>query len=99
MEKSETTYREFPPQFPLGGIRKLLLGHPLRTSFHRHTRLGFWLGLPILAVDALSSVAYATEEILIALSTVGTALIPFALPIALVIVFLLTILVLSLIHI
>jgi len=90
-----TSHKAPPPHIPFEKVRNFFLGHPLRTSAHPSTRLGFWLGLPILAVDALSSVAYATEEILLALTVAGAALIPYALPISLVIVFLLTILVIS----
>lgn len=43
-------------------------------------RLGTAIGLAVLASDALSSVAYATEEILLALVLAGTAGLPYTLP-------------------
>jgi amino acid transporter len=53
-----------------GRIRRLLLGKPLPTARQIHERLPKFLALPIFASDALSSVAYATEEILLALAVV-----------------------------
>ena len=49
------------------------------------------LALPIFASDALSSVAYATEEILLALIIAGTAALSYSLPVAIAIVALLAI--------
>lgn len=47
------------------GFRKLIFGNPLATSVQLEHRLPILLALPVFASDALSSVAYATEEILI----------------------------------
>jgi amino acid transporter len=46
-------------------FRRMLLGNPLATSVQLEHRLPIYLALPVFASDALSSVAYATEEILI----------------------------------
>ncbi len=67
-------------------LRRLVFGHPLPSSRAEHERLGVFLGLPVFASDAISSVAYATEEILLALVLAGTAALTFSLPIAAVIV-------------
>lgn len=48
--------------------RRIFLGRPLRTERAAHERLPIPLALPIFASDALSSVAYATEAILIQLA-------------------------------
>lgn len=80
---------------PLAKIRRFLFGHPIKTSNQKHERVGFWQGLPLLAVDTISSLAYATEEILLALSIGGFHLFQFSLPIALTIILLLWTLVLS----
>lgn len=48
-------------------VKKILLGKSLRTDEIKHERLSRFWGLPILASDAVSSVAYAVEEILIIL--------------------------------
>jgi amino acid transporter len=82
--------RALPDNDPWAVVRHFLFGHPLRTSSQEKESLGFFLGLPILAIDALSSVAYATEEILIALSVAGTSLYGLSIPIAIAIVILLT---------
>jgi amino acid transporter len=80
---------------PLDKIQQLLFGHPLKTSMQKKERVGFWLGLPILAVDTISSLAYATEEILIALMIGGTQLFQLSIPIAITIILLLWTLVIS----
>lgn len=48
-------------------MKKLLFGSPLDTKSEEHERLNVPLGLAMFASDALSSSAYATDEILIAL--------------------------------
>ncbi len=59
----------------LNWIRRLLIGSPIPSSRALHERLVKLLALPVFASDAISSVAYATEEILLALVLVGTALV------------------------
>ncbi len=51
--------------------RRVLFGKPLATRHSDHQRLPVYIGLPVFASDAISSVAYATEEVLLAL-TLGT---------------------------
>jgi len=51
----------------LAQIKRLLFGSPLDTKSELHERLNILLGLAIFASDALSSSAYATDEILFAL--------------------------------
>lgn len=63
-------------------IRRLLLGKPLPTSRQSHERLPKFLALPVFASDAVSSVAYATEEILLMLMVTGGAAWRISLPIA-----------------
>lgn len=72
-------------------IRRILVGSPLPSWRALHERLPKILALPIFASDALSSVAYATEEILLVLVLAGPAVLasPDALYIALAIVVLL----------
>ncbi len=57
----------------LGAVKRLLLGRPMRSDRLGHTLLPKRIALPVFASDALSSVAYATEEILIVLSVGGIA--------------------------
>jgi amino acid transporter len=63
-------------------LRRIVLGRPLASERAKHERLPKILALPVFASDALSSSAYATEEILLALLLVGTAVFELSLPIA-----------------
>lgn len=80
---------------PFKRFFKIFLGNPLKTSAQHKETLGFILGLPILAVDALSSIAYASEEILLGLSILGASYFSFSVPIAIAIVILILTLVVS----
>ena len=51
--------------------KRLLLGRPVRSDHLGHTLLPKRIALPIFASDALSSVAYAPDEILLTLSIAG----------------------------
>ncbi|MGV0834686.1 APC family permease [Mycolicibacterium thermoresistibile] len=53
--------------------RRLLLGRPFRSDRLSHTLLPKRIALPVFASDALSSVAYAPEEIFLVLSVAGVA--------------------------
>jgi amino acid transporter len=48
-------------------IKRLLIGKPLENEALKDEKYSIFWGLPILSSDAISSVAYATEEILIVL--------------------------------
>jgi len=55
-------------------LKRILLGKPLKTSALKGERLGILWGLPILSSDAISSVAYAGQEMLLVLiPAVGVA--------------------------
>lgn len=55
-------------------IRRLLIGKPIPSSRAVHERLSKVLALPVFGSDPISSVAYATEEILLALVLLGPML-------------------------
>ena len=76
-------------------LKRFLVGNPLKTALAVHQRLSKRLALAVFSSDALSSVAYATEEILLVLVPASLALAHFSIPISLMIVLLLTILTLS----
>src|SRR6202167_2067898 len=57
-----------------GVVKRVLVGSPMQSDKLGHTLLPKRIALPVFASDALSSVAYATEEILIVLSVGGIAL-------------------------
>jgi amino acid transporter len=66
-------------------LKRLLLGRPIPTHLAHHERLSKVTGLAVLSSDALSSVAYATEEILRVLVIGGVASLGLARPIGFVI--------------
>jgi amino acid transporter len=55
-------------------VKRLVVGRPMQSDRLGHTLLPKRIALPVFASDALSSVAYATEEILLVLSAGGIAL-------------------------
>ncbi len=57
----------------LSNIKRFLLGKPIATKHAHEERLSNFLGLAVFASDALSSVAYATEEVLLILVLAGIA--------------------------
>jgi amino acid transporter len=75
--------------------RTWLIGRPLATADAPHQTIRKLVGLAVFASDALSSTAYATQEMLVILAAVGTAAFGYAFPISLAIVGLLIILTLS----
>ena len=76
-------------------LKRWLLGHPLATKQAAHERLSNPIALAVFSSDPLSSVAYATEEILLVLVLAGTAALHYSLGISLVIVGLVAILTVS----
>jgi amino acid transporter len=78
-------------------IKRILLGRPISSAEEHRTRLSKLVALPVFASDAISSTAYATEEMLIVLAGagVGASLLHFSLPISLAVAGLLAIVALS----
>ena len=76
---------------PLAGLKRLLVGSPISTAHADHERLSRATGLAVLSSDALSSVAYATEEILRVLMIGGAAALSLSTPVSAVIALLLLI--------
>ena len=66
----------------LSGIKHVLVGDPLSLQHYIHERLSKLKALAVLSSDAISSVAYATEAILLILLAAGTASFRLSLPIA-----------------
>ena len=65
----------------LNSLKKVLVGSPLATAQARHERLSKTAALAVFSSDALSSVAYATEEILLILVLAGTVALHYSIPI------------------
>jgi amino acid transporter len=76
-------------------LKRLIVGAPMPLAQARHERLGKAAALAIFASDPLSSVAYATEEILLVLVLAGSAALSYSLPIAIGIATLLAVVVVS----
>ncbi len=62
-----TTARTKPTAF----ARRLIFGSPIHNEHAEHTLLPKRLALPVFASDAISSVAYATQQIVLALGAAG----------------------------
>lgn len=63
-------------------LKRMLLGSPIETRREKLERMPKLMGLAIFSSDALSSVAYATEEILLALILAGTVMLGYSMGIA-----------------
>ena len=63
---------------PTSLAKRLLLGRPFRSDKLQHTLLPKRIALPVFASDALSSVAYAPDEILLTLSIAGVGAFSYA---------------------
>jgi amino acid transporter len=78
--------------------KRLLVGRPLASSEEAHQRIPKLVALPVFASDAISSTAYATDEILVVLlaqAGVGVAAFSKLVPIAVIVCVLLAIVVVS----
>ncbi|MGX4655862.1 APC family permease [Micromonospora sp. SCSIO 07396] len=71
---------------PTSLLKRLLVGRPFRSDRLQHTLLPKRIALPVFASDALSSVAYAPDEILLTLSIAGASAFLFSPWIALAVV-------------
>ncbi len=80
---------------PLASTWRVLIGRPLKSSEARHGEITPLEGLPALSLDALTSVAYGPEAIVLVLGTAGVAALHLVLPITIAIVGLLALLVIS----
>ncbi|MGI8613873.1 MAG: APC family permease [Nocardioidaceae bacterium] len=60
------------------GAKRVLLGRKLRSTQLNETLLSKRIALPVFASDALSSVAYAPDEIFLVLSTAGVSAYAFS---------------------
>jgi amino acid transporter len=76
-------------------LKRLLIGRALRSEAHGAQLLPKWVALPVFCSDPISSVAYATEQILLVAGLGGVAYLWLATPVAVAVVVLLAIVVLS----
>lgn len=82
----------------ISSVKSRLIGKPISSADEAHQRLRKFVALPVFASDAISSTAYATDEILVVLllqAGVGAAAFRPMMPIAVVVCVLLAIVVMS----
>ena len=92
----ESTSKDAPTGRKRFNLSDLLIGRPLETRTLAHQVVSNKVGLAVFASDALSSTAYATEEILVILALTGTmAYLGLSIPIAIAIAVLLVIVTIS----
>lgn len=80
---------------PKRGIWHWFFGRPLSSADAPHQTIGKAVGLAVFASDALSSTAYATQEILVILALAGMGALSLSVPLAIAIVVLLIIVTIS----
>src|SRR6476619_7756032 len=80
---------------PYTRVKQLLFGRPLPSERLDHERLNKKTALAVLSSDAISSVAYATEQTRLVLVVLGAAALNYVIPISAVIVGLLVLVALS----
>ena len=56
---------------PRRNFQSWLIGHPLQMADASHQTIGKFIGLAVFASDALSSTAYATQEMMVILALAG----------------------------
>lgn len=79
----------------LSAFKRFLIGRPLKSTDIGEQKLNKLKALAILSSDALSSVAYGTEQILIVLATISVVAFWYSIPIAIGVLFLLAALIIS----
>lgn len=95
-DNSQTTIIERVADYnPPRTLRSWLIGRPLSTADAPHQTIGKAVGLAVFASDALSSTAYATQEILGVIAAAGTIAYGYLFPISLAIITLLAIVTVS----
>jgi len=94
-DRGTTVLRRTAEYKPPRSLNTWLIGRPLQTADAPHQTIGKLIGLAVFASDALSSTAYATQEMLAILLLAGIGALQFSIPISIGIVVLLTLLTLS----
>jgi amino acid transporter len=95
-DSSQTSIIERAADYkPPRSLQSWLIGRPLSTADAPHQTIGKAVGLAVFASDALSSTAYATQEILVILAAAGSIALGAVFPISIAIVLLLAIVTIS----
>ncbi|GAP12439.1 amino acid/polyamine/organocation transporter, APC superfamily [Longilinea arvoryzae] len=88
-------FEEMTEHTPRASLQTMLIGRPLATEEASHQTIGKLVGLAVFSSDAMSSVAYGPQEMMMILVAAGMGGLRMAFPIALAIAILLMILVFS----
>jgi amino acid transporter len=91
----DNIFEENTPHKPEKSWRWWLLGRPLSSADAPHQTIGKLIGLAVFSSDAMSSVAYGPQEMMVVLLAAGTVALHLAFPVAIGIVVLLAILTFS----
>src|SRR6478609_3181049 len=91
----EDELKTFGGGMMFSALKRLLIGQPLKSAELGEQKLNKTKALAILSSDALSSVAYGPEQILIVLITISTAALWYSVPIGVGVLILLLALILS----
>ena len=90
-----TIYHEAVQALPRKTLHNWLIGNPLQTADAPHQTINKTVGLAVFASDALSSTAYATQEIMMILAVAGAGAMSYVFPISMAIVTLMIIVTIS----
>jgi hypothetical protein len=88
-------FEQTSTHMPRTSWRTWLIGRPLNTADAPHQTIGKLVGLAVFSSDALSSVAYGPQEMMMILAVAGSGALQLAFPIAIGIGILLAILTFS----
>jgi amino acid transporter len=94
-ESTSTVLKQDSQYKPPKTFQTWLIGRPLTTADAPHQTIGKIIGLAVFSSDAMSSVAYAPQEMLIILAAAGSTAFHLSVPLAIAIVCLLVILTMS----
>lgn len=94
-EENKPIFHKNSVYTPARTLSTILFGKPLETADMVHQTIGKGIGLAVFASDALSSMAYSTQEMMLILAVAGTAAFGHVMPLTISIVVLLIILTLS----
>lgn len=94
-DKPINIFEETTGHMPKASIQTMLLGRPLATADAPHQTIGKLIGLAVFSSDAMSSVAYGPQEMMLILAFAGAGALHLALPIVFAIAALLLILTFS----
>ncbi|MDP9405415.1 MAG: APC family permease [Actinomycetota bacterium] len=79
----------------LSTLKRVVIGRPRSSRELKHQLLPKWMALPVFSSDPMSSVAYATEEMMLVLALAGAGAFSLVRPLSLGVAALLTIVVIS----